>query len=116
MTRSSAEDRLTSWFIADRKVFKYIRHLVPTEYLVFSKESENHFKFHASDSTYKFKDLDMKQFALLMIQGELAYDRDFTFSTDTRSIKTGNCVCGSWILTDNEYLHTEGCPRYRRDR
>lgn len=113
MRRSDAEDRLKAWYDGDRKVFRYFRALAPTEYVVFGKESNEQFRAHPDVSTYKLPDMDAETFIRMMMSGELTYDRDHTYSCDTHYLKTGGCTCGSWVLRDNDYLHTPGCKKYR---
>jgi len=114
MRRSDAEDRLKLWYTGDKKIFKYVRFLAPTEYVVFQKDSENKFRALPDVSTYKMEDLDMEAFSKMLMRYDLIFDREFQYSSDTHSLKTGGCTCGSWILSDNEYLHTEGCRKHKR--
>lgn len=114
MRRSDAEGRLQLWSFGEKKIFRLSQPLAPDEYLVFSRESEENYKFHRDLSTCKFRDLDHDKFVLMMINYELAYHGDHMFSSNTRTLKTGGCTCGSWILKDNEFLHTEGCIKHRK--
>ena len=114
MRRSDAEDRLRLWFVGDKKIFKYVRFLAPTEYVVYIKDSDNKFRALPDVSTYEMEDLDAEEFSKLLMMQELVFDREFQYGSDTHGLKTGNCSCGSWILPDNEYLHTEGCRKHKK--
>lgn len=114
MQRSDAEERMKLWYVGDKKIFKYVRFLAPTEYVVFQKDSENKFRALPDVSTYKLVDLDAEGFSKMLVRDELIFDREFQYSSDTHALKTGNCRCGSWILSNNEFLHTEGCPKHKK--
>lgn len=114
MQRSDAEERLRLWYVGDKKIFKYVRFLAPTEYVVFQKDSDNKYRALQNVSTYKLEDLDAEGFSKMLMSHALIFDREFLYSSDTHALKTGDCTCGSWILPNNEYLHTVGCRKHKK--
>jgi hypothetical protein len=112
MRRSEAEELIRMWWLGDGKVFKYVRFLMPDEYVVF-RRNEKEYIFDKT-STYKLKDMNEDDFVKMLINADLVYVRDFTYSVNLLHMKTGGCLCGCWILKDNASFHDEKCPLYRR--
>jgi hypothetical protein len=111
--RSEAEEIVKMWALGEGKIFKYPRPLLPDEYVVLKKEHYNLYKFSPKDSTYQLKDFDRDTLILALVNEELVYIKDHTYRTNTKTLKTGGCDCGAWILRDSKYLHDEKCPCYK---
>jgi hypothetical protein len=113
MRRSEAEDLVRTWHSSEGKVFRYARSLLPDEYVVFHKVGPV-FSCDSKLSTRLLPDCSKDEFILMLINGDLNYVRDMTYSVSPLFMKTGGCQCGVWILKDSEYLHDVGCPKYKR--
>jgi len=118
--RSECEDVIRSWTDHGVKIFKYRRELAPNEYISFRKinlgpsTEEQFFEAEKENSTYVLPRMDYEAFIKLMMLEELIYEKDWTWSTDVRKMKTGGCTCGAWVLKDNTYLHHPTCANHRR--
>ena len=118
MRRSEAEEQIKWWSIGDRKIFKYVRFLVPNEYVTFKADANKMVRHEPQYSTYVLSDTNTEDLTKMLMSGELVYVKDLGYESYAAivSMKTGGCQCGSWVISDNEYLHSEKCPKYKNPR
>lgn len=119
MRRSDAEQFFKFWDHASCKVFRYLRALVPNEYVVFRKVDTGNFVYvyepAPEKSTYtNLKTMDEEQFTKALCREEFIYVKDWTWQTDTRHMKTGGCNCGAWAVRESERIHDLKCPLHHR--
>ena len=118
MRRSDAEQFLQFWDSSTCKVFRYLRPLVPNEYVVFRKlslDSLNAYEPAPEKSTYIcLKTMDEETFIKALLREEFIYVKDWTWQTDTRQMKTGGCTCGAWAVRESERIHDAKCPLHHR--
>jgi len=111
MTKSQIEEFFNDWKDGYTFMFEYKRGLAPSEFVSF-RRNYNFFEFQTSDSTYKMKSMDKDEFSKLLSSGELVHTKTAGWGKTALNMKTGNCNCGAWILSDNKYLHDQKCPLY----
>lgn len=115
MLRSDAENFLEMWSEGESKIFRYLRPLVPNEYVVYRKSNLGSFVYEyepePTKSTYtNLKKMDHDKFLKAVANEELIYVRPWTWQSNTREMKTGGCTCGSWAVRESERIHDRKCP------
>lgn len=126
MFETQAKYMLSNWGGHERKIFKYIRHPMPTEYIVLSKDyavmPDNNGDFKNTlvfisheKSTFILPKLTEADIIRMMMRGELEYEREYNEYVDVTRHKTGGCDCGAWIIGLDEafYQHSTWCSLYR---
>lgn len=118
MLKSDAEQFLENWSEHESKIFRYVRPLFPTEYVVFRKVGVGNFVFEyepePEKSTYIcLKKMDAEKFIKMLALEELVYVRPWNWQLNTREMKTGGCTCGAWVLRESERIHDRKCPLNR---
>ena len=111
MLQNDLNEFMNNWTHTTRNVFKYVRPLVPDEYIVI-EHSGDLFVCLPDVSTYMLKPMDEEIIRKMLGSNELIYKCWYYDGLNVRDLKTGSCVCGSWILNDNKYLHNSDCPCY----
>ncbi|GEM_PF-6599429 len=111
MTKSQIEDFFIDWPNGYTYIFEYKRYIVPSEYVSFKKDGDQ-LLFQSDDSTYQMKSMPKTEFSKFLSSGELIHTKTAGWGRSALNMKTGNCNCGAWVLSDNKYLHNDQCPLY----
>jgi hypothetical protein len=120
MLRSDAENTVRNWDEFDKRIFKWVREFVPNDFMVLKKKKavdwegkeKIEYEIDLTNSTAKMKDLDHEELIKKMVSEELIYVQAYSSWVSPLNLKTGGCICSSWILNDNKYLHESFCPKY----
>jgi hypothetical protein len=120
MTPREAADFLMLWDSDSHKTFTYTDgEFVTNEYLKIVKYFDTAGNIYLIDgsSTYfpnnklRLTEDDIKK---MLTQKHLVVKGNYSYETP-KSLKTGGCECGAYVLKDNKYLHSKWCPLHKRD-
>lgn len=122
MLKSEAVELLRYWQDGDLKIYRYVREFVPAEFITFKKvkktliDEEATFETEIGKSTYNLGNFTYEEFLKKKTMGELVYEKDNTWATDTKKMKTDGCICGAWAIRGHSNLHDPRCPRWEKFR
>jgi hypothetical protein len=120
MSPSEAKDFLTFWDSEVSKTFVYNDgEFIKNEYLKIVKyyDKEGNIYLIDGSSTYfpnnKLR-LTEEELIKMLTKKHLEVRSNFRYDSP-RTLKTGGCECGAYVLKDNTYLHSKWCPMHKRD-
>lgn len=126
MFDSQATYIIKNWGLYDSKLFKYVRELVPNEYVIFSRstgiistetgdyKSGTIFVTNKEKSTFILPDLSESAIIKMMTKEELIYIKEYHNYEDITVMKTDGCDCGAWIMGKeaSKGCHSSWCLIY----
>lgn len=122
MLRSEAEYLLKNWPVNGLKIFKFVRWLVPNEFITFRKEvafgldESVTFVIDKEKSTLVSADfngpIEYDIFLKMLTNSVFIYEKDYSYIEDVKRMKTGGCDCGGWAIQGGT-MHDKRCPLFR---